>query len=279
MFKVLQAGIQTTYQDLGRFGFRDSGVPLSGAMDQHLAGFANSLLNNQQDAVVIEFAVIGPRVEVLENVEVAVCGLGLQPLCDNQPLPVNQKILLQKGQLLKIGSLNGGMRGYLAVLGGFDVERVLGSCSYYQGLAIPKIEKGTLLKSKKELLINNVLNNTTLDLDFYKSNQIEVTQGPEFEMLSEPLQQELLSTNFKINPQTNRMATLFDTTLSMGVNEIITAAVQPGTVQLTPSGRLVVLMRDAQATGGYARVFQLKPEAINILSQKTAGEKVKIKLF
>ncbi|MEX0997755.1 MAG: biotin-dependent carboxyltransferase family protein [Flavobacteriaceae bacterium] len=279
MFKVLQPGLQTTYQDLGRFGYRDRGVPLSGAMDQNLAGFANSLFENQSDAVVIEFAIIGPQLEVLEDVEVAVCGMGLQSLFDNQPLPANQKVLLQKGQQLKVGSLDGSMRGYLAVSGGFDVVSVLGSCSYYPDLNIPKIEKGSLLKLKSELSTNNELNKPTLGFDSYKSSMIKVSKGPEFKLLSEELKQELFKTNFKIKPQSNRMATLFDRGVSKGVKEIITAPVQPGTVQLTPSGTLVVLMRDAQATGGYARIFQLSPDAINHLSQKQAGETVKFKLL
>lgn len=279
MFKVLQPGLQTTYQDLGRFGYRDRGIPLSGAMDQNLAGFTNSLINNQRDAVVIEFAVIGPLLEVMESVEVAVCGLGLQSLCDNQPLPINQKVLLQKGQQLKLGTLDGSMRGYLAVSGGFEVVSVLGSCSYYPDLTIPKIKKGSLLKQKSKLSKKSDLIKTTMDFDSYKSNTIKVSKGPEFELLNEELKHELFKTNFKINPQSNRMATLFDKGISRGVKEIITAPVQPGTVQLTPSGTLVVLMRDAQATGGYARIFQLSPDAINHLSQKEASETVKFKLF
>ncbi|MCR9181803.1 MAG: biotin-dependent carboxyltransferase family protein [Flavobacteriaceae bacterium] len=279
MFKVLKPGLQTTYQDMGRFGYREMGVPLSGAMDQNLAGFANSLFNNQRNAVVIEFTVIGPLLEVLENVEVAICGMGLKPLCDNQPLPINQKVVLQKGQQLKVGSLGESMRGYMAVSGGFDVVSVLGSCSYYPSLSIPKIERGSLLKMKREKSKSSDLNIPTFDFDFYNNKSIKVAKGPEFELLGEELKQELFKTNFKINPQSNRMATLFDKGISMGVKEIITAPVQPGTVQLTPSGSLVVLMRDAQATGGYGRIFQLTPDAINLLAQKPTGLTIKFKVF
>ena len=65
----------------------------------------------------------------------------------------------------------------------------------------------------------------------------------------------------------------------LSASEIITAPVQPGTVQLTPSGQCVVLMRDAQTTGGYARILQLTEQAINILSQKPGGSLLNFRLI
>jgi allophanate hydrolase subunit 2 len=105
-----------------------------------------------------------------------------------------------------------------------------------------------------------------------------VFKGPEFEMLPLEMQKELFKSPFKINPQSNRMACLLDSQTIFSAQEIITSAVQPGTVQLTPSGKIIVLMRDAQTTGGYARIFQLTEMAINILAQKPAGSKVMFKL-
>jgi allophanate hydrolase subunit 2 len=67
-------------------------------------------------------------------------------------------------------------------------------------------------------------------------------------------------------------------TLTNTLKPIITSLVLPGTVQLTPSGKLIVLMRDCQATGGYPRVLQLSESAINILAQKFTGNIIHFKI-
>lgn len=277
MFSVLQTGIQTTYQDLGRLGFRNMGVPLSGVMDRQMAQFANTLLGNHLDATVIEFTIVGPILEALETVEVVIAGIGFLSSVGGVEVPLNEVVKIEKGSVLKIGTSSQTMRGYLAVKGGFDVIEILGSSSYYKGLTIPEIEKGTTLKIKK--IKNTQPNFHSFNTSLYRSSDLKVTKGPEFELLDERLKQELFNSFFNINPQSNRMATLFDNTASKGLKEIITAPVQPGTVQLTPSGGLVVLMRDSQATGGYARIFQLQPEAFCLLSQKIPGTSIGFKLI
>ena len=65
----------------------------------------------------------------------------------------------------------------------------------------------------------------------------------------------------------------------VSAKDIITAPVQPGTVQMTPVGKVIVLMRDAQTTGGYARIFQLTNNSIDLLAQKRAGETVSFKIM
>lgn len=277
MFSVLQTGIQTTYQDLGRLGFRNMGVPLSGVMDRQMAQFANTLLGNHLDATVIEFTLVGPILEALETVEVVIAGIGFLSSVGGVEVPLNEAVKIEKGSVLKIGTSSQTMRGYLAVKGGFDVIEILGSSSYYKGLTIPEIEKGTTLKIKK--IKNTQPNFHSFHTSLYKSSDLKVSKGPEFELLDERLKQELFNSFFNINPQSNRMATLFDNSVSKGLKEIITAPVQPGTVQLTPSGGLVVLMRDSQATGGYARILQLQPESFYLLSQKIPGTSIGFKLF
>ncbi len=272
MLKVLSTGLQTTFQDLGRFGFRNLGVPLSGAMDQKLAQYANGLVGNSVDEAVIEFTVIGPTFEVLENVELAVAGMGFSLQRNKRAIHLNQKHLLKKGDVLKIGTTSKSVRGYLAVKGGFKVLKVLGSASFYP-LICPQlsIEKGSLIRLNDLPIKPTANNHFVLDFNSYESSEIKVVKGPEFDLLSLDMQEQLFKSKFIINPQSNRMAIFLDSTFEFSSPEIITSPVQPGTVQLTPSGKIIVLMRDAQATGGYARIFQLTPEAINLLAQKIPG--------
>jgi allophanate hydrolase subunit 2 len=114
---------------------------------------------------------------------------------------------------------------------------------------------------------------------YFSSVTLEVTPGPEFHLLSKLFQQRICETKGIIQTESNRMAYLLKGFEGFSAHEIITAPVQPGTVQLTPSGKCVILMRDAQTTGGYARILQLTEGAINVLAQKRAGEQVQFKLI
>ena len=88
----------------------------------------------------------------------------------------------------------------------------------------------------------------------------------------------LFNQEFTVFKENNRMAYQFQELVTNNLKDIITSLVLPGTVQLTPFGKLIVLMRDCQTTGGYPRVLQLKESSINLLSQKKVGDKIKFKL-
>ncbi|MCB0382469.1 MAG: allophanate hydrolase subunit 2 family protein, partial [Psychroserpens sp.] len=108
-------------------------------------------------------------------------------------------------------------------------------------------------------------------------DEIEVFKGVEFYSLSEAAQALLFSTEFTVSNKSNLMAYQVDETITNTIEPIITSSVLPGTVQLTPSGTLLFLMRDAQITGGYPRVLQVAETSINRLSQKIFGEKFRLK--
>lgn len=280
MFKVLSTGFQTTFQDMGRVGFRDIGIPISGVMDRQMAQFANALLGNTLEAPLIEFTVMGPTFEVLEKVEVVIAGIGFYAKVSGFEIPLNEVVKLKKGSVLKIGTTKEGVRGYFAVKGGFLVPKILGSSSYYHMLTPDiKIDKSLIIKvgdSNSKQTINTL---KSFDKNQYKRPEIKVFKGPEYELLTEIEKIQLIHTPFAISQESNRMATLLKSDLHWGAEEILTAPVQPGTVQLTPSGKIIVLMRDAQTTGGYARILQLTADAINMLSQKPALSKVMFKLI
>ena len=109
--------------------------------------------------------------------------------------------------------------------------------------------------------------------------KIIVFKGPEFGSLSKRMQEALFKGEITVSSISNRMAYVLDHSYSFKAKEILTAAVQPGTVQLTPSGKLIVLMRDAQTTGGYARILQLTENSMNTLAQRRPGESVCFQLM
>ena len=276
----MSAGIFTTIQDQGRFGFRNIGVPLSGVMDQYLALMANNLVGNAMDKTVMEMTFSGPTFKFHRDAFVAITAGEQTVFLNDMVVSVNTVHSIKQGDVLKLSSISKGVRSYLAVAGGFDSEEILSSQSFYQGITNEsKIEKGDLLNFNIEET-NKIINRSVIKLDkqHFENNEIEVYPGPEFELLSNEMKTKLLRKKFIISAQSNRMAYKFEKIVNLSAKEIITSSVQSGTVQLTPSGDLIVLMRDCQTTGGYARVMQLTEKSINQLAQKPSGLEVAFKL-
>ena len=106
-----------------------------------------------------------------------------------------------------------------------------------------------------------------LDLNF-NVKELEVSKGPEYDLLDSVSQQNITKQLFTISSLNNRMAYQLEEKIVHRLPEIWTSPVLPGTVQLTPIGTLIILMRDAQVTDGYPRVLQLSNSALNIVAQK-----------
>ncbi|MBL4663570.1 MAG: biotin-dependent carboxyltransferase family protein [Flavobacteriaceae bacterium] len=280
MIKVMASGLYTSLQDLGRFGYRHLGVPLSGAMDMQAALEANNLVGNTPELTVMECTASGPVLKFETKAVVAICGALFALKLDGVEIELNKAIEIPVGGVLSFGTPSKGIRAYMAIQGGFNSEKVLGSNSFYQGITNQfRLRKGDVINfySNTEMCLfdNTYKYNGINDFD---SEEIEVMKGPEFNDLSEEFQSILNNTKFVIASNSNRMAYTLDHSLHISAKEIITAPVQPGTVQLTPSGKLILLMRDAQTTGGYARTFQLTKSAINKLAQKRAGMVIRFKI-
>ncbi len=281
MVKVISGGLYTTIQDLGRYGYRKYGVPLGGAMDSYSSRLANRLVGNNRTEAVMEITYIGPVLRFDIATEIAITGAGFSPTLNNIEIPLNTRIQIPEGSILKFGLPGYGQRAYLSVAGGFKTEYILGSYSYHRGITLkPSIDTGDQLSITTNTgRQSKVTASVKIHRSYFTSSVIEVFKGPEFNLLSELFQQQLLNSVGVILPESNRMAYLLSGYEMLSAKEIITAPVQPGTVQLMPSGRCAVLMRDAQTTGGYARVLQLTEKAINQLAQKRAGEEVQFKLL
>ena len=281
MINVLKSGIFTTIQDKGRVGYRNMGVPLSGAMDKISATMANKLLNNDTEAAVLEFTMIGPELQFTSSTTISICGADFQPKLNGNPIECNKAITVNETDVLTFRNAIEGNYGYLAVLGGFQTEEVLGSRSFYRNITKKeRLEKGDTLSISpvsSEKLIRNASFST--DNSYFSDASIEVYPGPEFDLLPKKTKEKLVESTLKIGAQSSRMAYVLDGFKAVSAEEILTAPVQPGTVQLTPSGVCVVLMRDAQSTGGYARVLQLTEKSICKLAQKRAGEQVSFKII
>lgn len=280
MIKVLHPGFYSTIQDSGRIGFQQYGVPYSGVMDIYSAALANHTLGNKESASVIEMTMTGATLQFYCDTYICISGADMVAKINDTNIMLNKSIKIISGDKLTFGKLKKGFRSYLAVSGGFKTETIMNSQSMYKGITTQsRISKNDELKiNTNTYYIDNKHALIKVNNELYFNDKIEVFKGPEFELLSKNQQEFLFQMTFTISKDNNRMAYQLLETLDNSLEPIITSAVLPGTVQLTPSGKLIVLMRDCQTTGGYPRVLQLKESAINILAQKFTGNVINFKL-
>ncbi|GAA3552649.1 biotin-dependent carboxyltransferase family protein [Snuella lapsa] len=281
MVKVLRPGFYSTIQDLGRLGAMHYGVPQSGVMDRYATGLANMLLGNDETAAVLEMTMTGCVLAFETDTYICLSGADMSPKLNDQIIACHKPIKIMAGDVLSFGKLQTGFRCYLAVSGGFKTKAVLASRSMYQGIT----KQAVLLKDDELPIAASKTLNTVhhagirLNSKYLLDPLLPVYKGPEFELLTPEQQSLLLSLDFTISATHNRMGYHLKELLPNVLEAIITAPVLPGTVQLTPSGTLIVLMRDCQTTGGYPRVLQLSDMAMCVLAQKLTGQTVCFELL
>lgn len=277
MIKVIRSGFYTTVQDMGRFGYRNKGVPVSGVMDENAAKELNRLLDNKPTDALLEVTMIGPKLEFTTETLIALGGADFNVTLNGKSINNYSVQNITKGDVLEYGNVKEGIRGYLAIKGGVESKITLGSRSFYFPLTLNKcLKKGdTLVYSSfaesKELKSN-------FDTGYLSETVIEVYRGPEFHILTDRQLGQLFGKNFTVAKENNRMAYQLEELLDEHSESMLTSATLPGTVQLTPSGKLIVLMKDGQTTGGYPRCLQLSEKAISILAQKQVGNKILFKM-
>lgn len=280
MLLVIKSGFYSSIQDDGRFGFRSFGVPVSGAMDIYSFQYANMLLGNDMDSAAIEMTMVGGTFQFLEPTQIVVSGADMQPKINTNAINSNTVVSVEKDDVLSLGRAVSGFRSYLAVKGGLNTAMVLNSRSQYNSITHSKfLNDGDVLDYNPYIGDNNRLNSVVKYKHANQANDaLEAFVGPEFNLMTATQQKQLVNSDLIISKYNNRMAYQLNPLMKNNLNPILTSPVLPGTIQLTPSGRLIVLMRDCQTTGGYPRILQLTEKSINTLSQKSTGEIFKIRL-
>ncbi|HRI59649.1 MAG TPA: biotin-dependent carboxyltransferase family protein [Saprospiraceae bacterium] len=305
--KVLTPGLLTTVQDLGRPGWRSSGVPLSGAADTTSHRLANFLVGNEAGAASLEIAGGRFSAQTEQAGWLAAGGKGGQFLIDKKEMDYGRLYFVPKGAMLEIRPGPESNYAYLAVPGGWDVPEVLGSKSTclaagFGGLDGRGLQKGDILKSvdsPDEFGISDSAHSGKIwagkwfvrDLPFRKlpsfekfKSVIRVLPGPESHWWSEVYQEEFFKTPFIISARRDRMGVRFD--IDQGaptfqklntfgkLETMLSTAVGPGAIQMPPDGQPVALLADAQTTGGYPRIAQVIAVDIPRLAQIPSGQTV-----
>lgn len=283
--KILDAGLLTTVQDLGRYGFQRYGVSASGVMDEYSAKVANKLVGNKEGEAVLETTLKGVQIEFLQNTAFAVTGGNCDVTLNGSKIELWQSYLVNKGDILKMGICKSGLRNYLAFSGGIDVPVVMNS-------------KSTNLKAKvggfngRKLMTGDILSvgagslQTPLTLNKYyiptysKDIKVGVILGQQDDHFTEAGIKTFLNETYTVTQENDRMGIRLSSVSGATIEhkngaDIISDGITFGAIQVPGSGQPIIMMADRQTTGGYTKIGNVISSDLAKLAQATPGTKVK----
>ncbi|HEY2569169.1 MAG TPA: biotin-dependent carboxyltransferase family protein [Candidatus Udaeobacter sp.] len=286
---VERAGFLSSVQDRGRTGFREIGVSLGGALDPFGLRVANLLVGNDQQAAGIEITLGGLQLRFEDERVVAWCGGAFDVRLGSTGLPAGHAAHVQAGVELKFGRPQIGCRCWLAVSGGIDVAVVLGSRSTDLRAQFGGFE-GSILRDGDELRLGlrpgspapaADISSWTAPHDWVSPAKREPTlrfvRGIDWKRFDVSSQQCLTSEAFTVSPDSDRMGVRFEgpELKRLDDSDLISEAVVPGTIQVPPSGRPILLLGDCQTIGGYPKIAHVITVDLGIAAQVRAGDHVR----
>jgi len=273
--EIFKPGMGCAVQDLGRVGWRASGVSLAGAADGFALRVANLLVGNPEGAAALEFALAGPELRFSHDTVVAVGG------AEFEGLPRWRPVQVAAGTTLKLGAARAGCRGCLAVAGGIDVAPVLGSRSTdlragFGGLGGRTLAAGDWLSVGSEGLR---LQGGSWRIDermlpeYSREAVVRVVAGAQAGEFAPAW----LGAKFTVSRLSDRMGVRLEGPAleRCGGRELLSTPVVPGTIQVPPDGQPIVLLADAQTIGGYPQVAHVASVDLPLIAQLRPGDTVR----
>ncbi|NWF87243.1 biotin-dependent carboxyltransferase family protein [Candidatus Bathyarchaeota archaeon] len=275
VFRVLKPGLFTTVQDLGRYGHLKYGIPISGAMDTFSFISANLLVANNPNDACLEITLIGSELQALKRTQIAITGGNIPLKINGQNAPMWQTLDVQEGEIVSFEKMESGCRAYISIRGGINAPVVLGSKSTYVrggfgGLNGRQLKTGDIIEgfdasslrfrySMPEELVPQFTGKFTVNVVF----------GPQADMFPEKSIDTFLSNPYMVTLEADRMGYRLEgsTIEHKDKVDIVSDALLPGAVQIPKNGKPIIIMRDAQTTGGYPKIAVAITPDISLLGQ------------
>ena len=281
--KVLNPGILTTVQDLGRVGYQEFGVSVSGAMDPRSLKIANILAGNEENEACLECTMMGPMLQFTEPNVIAIAGGDLGASIDGKPVPTCSAVKVEAGQTLRFAGPKAGIRAYIAFAGGLDIPVVMGSRSTNMkakigGLKGRKLEKEDEIgfRAPKDTLKNLEGRHFAPEVVHQSEYTVRVILGPQDDYFTEAGIETFLRETYTVTPEFDRMGCRLDGPEIEHKNggDIISDGISFGAVQVPGAGKPIIMLADRQTTGGYTKIANVITADFRILAQLKTGDKV-----
>ena len=287
-FEVLRPGINTTFQDKGRFHMQHFGVTPGGCMDLKLFMIANALVGNSLNEGVLEFAYQGPLLKLIKGkTKIAITGNILFKIIRSNGEKIegecNRTYDLEEQDQIDILATKQSAYGYMSLEGGFDIEPFYKSVSVLARAEIGPHE-GKKIKINDKI---NIKRNREVEKNFVanflnkKNDTIRVLKGPQYDYFAKESLTDFFSKNYTISKLTDRMGMRLEgiTMKNVVSTNIRSEGITKGAIQVPADGQPIVLLTDYPTIGGYPKIANIISADYNLLIQKTPGEKVFFKLI
>ena len=282
MIRVVDPGPQTTVQDGGRVGQLRYAIPPSGPVDRPSFVLANRLVGNPDGAAALEFTLIGPRLAAEAPCAIAVTGADVPVLVNDASAAAWTTLVLEAGDIVRIGAARAGVRGYIAVGGGLEVPPVLGSRATYLrgrlgGVHGRALARGDRLPIGTAPVLRPRTVASTARPRWGAELELRVVLGPQADRFTDEGVATFLSSAYEVLPQSDRMgARLKGARIAHARgHDIISDGIALGAVQVPGDGQPIVLLVDRQSTGGYTKIAAVCSFDIPRLAQAKPGQRVR----
>ena len=275
-FKVLKSGLFTTIQDLGRDGYTHLGITPSGAMDEYAYRWSQKLLADV-DGNALEILLSGLTLQATAPTTIAVCGADLDFCINGISKPIWQTYAIKENDILSFEKKNSGMRAYLAVKGGFRVQKYENSFS-----TTLKEHKGKQVKTGDTLPFHATHHSEVKRVsDKYIPNYpthmtLRIVLGYQHNDFTASQKEKFFSSTYTLSPKINRMGyTLQGEAIIPSHDGIISEGISFGAVQIPPDGQPIILLKERQTIGGYPKIGSVIPSDCFTLAQLPIGATVR----
>lgn len=242
---------------MGRHGYQQFGIPVSGAMDTFSLQVANILVGNPRNEAGLEVTLVGPTLEARSSITVSITGADLSVTLNSHPLQMWKSFQMSPGDRLAFGKRKKGMRTYIAVAEGFAAPVYFGSISRDRnsGLGI-ELEKDSILYGVKTISSKSVHLHEHLIPIYENEVEIGAVEGPHTPMFSANARDTFFKNRYTVDANSNRMGYRLKSEMSVTPNKqgIWSDPVPFGGIQIPGNGDPIILMADRQTTGGYPRI-------------------------
>ena len=284
-FEVIRGGINSTFQDEGRKNFYHIGLPFSGVMDKRNFQIANTIMNNQKEDPVLEFAYQGPSLKYFGNKRyIVITGDVNFKIIKNDKKEIHGKcyktIEMDNGDIIDIISTNKSVYGYFTVNGGFKINKVWKSYSTTVRAEVGPNKGNRLLNGQNVNLNNsNAIQNRSLNFVNSKIEFIRVIKGTNFEFFSDQSKSDFFSKEFVVTKLTDRMGMRLEGVKLKNLKKtnIKSEGLVKGTIQVPADGNPIILLSDHGTIGGYPKFGVVISADYDKLVQLPPGSKIKFK--
>ena len=282
--KVLKPGVQTTVQDIGRYGYSHFGISSSGPADQFSFRLGNIILGNDEKLASLEMTLLGGDFQFNSDAEIAITGSRFNISLDGKYIDYNLPIFVKKNQILSIGMTDGGARCYLSIKGGVKTQNYLNSKTTHVmagmgGFLGRPLKKGDIVEIGKDNGVNSI--DISNNIDEINRSIILINRGLQSSYFSDSTWDSFTSKMFTVSEVFSRMGIRLtgNPIHSSKGNEILTEGIPIGAIQVPGGGEPIISFVEHQTTGGYPKIANVISADLCKVGQLKPGDEFQFKLI